>query len=1327
MIGAHTCFRLLRGSSSPRAARWIYALYFFTCFAWQTCGQLIPGAIKELIQQLKTSLGYPPQGALPFAYNAIYAALFVIAGALLAVKWLKGNQRAWAEPLLRCTWITSALTVALAVSSLGTDTRPAMISVPLLMALCLGLGLWLDRPAFTRTGSALAIAFAATLMAWTGPEAGALPVAILALLLAGVSIFSLESHRVPLSWAGYSLVAFAVGLAWVMPGNAGQVLALGIAFAAAWLIGRNVDLPLAQDASWVIPAIVVARAMALWAPTYAAPAIALTALVLALLARSKGRLRHAEAASALAALVGPVWQGVSQLSTGAPVWLGAVLLTSAAALAVGARRTRPEPTADWRDALAMVFGTLALLPVIPEFQTWTAWTPESAAFAYAALGLTASIWAARFGRSWRPALLATLSILFATGVCLYAQDTHASPEWVAAICAVGVLLTMRALLPSISVPIATVFALRATDGNHTALLALAVGLSVLALFEDLDFTWTSILGNRSVAWAASLSSLVVLGLLVVPLRFFILLRFSAPYDGHLQPYLIIAAVLPLLWVRATRSGILAIALAPLVLVAGDPWIVAGVLIALTHGVERVAPLRSLLFGAKDAQRLRSQFAPWVLGGAAIIGALSVLEGGLGLPWALLMLLAASELLAFRFVAAALFSVSAHGLAQILTPVLIGLAFLERFIPGLVSKVLGAKPHPHTVPAAVLSAIALAGFVAASAPADPTSSAWLLAATLAAGAVLLNQRWLVAAAVVAAACQISRPGLLAHCGWVAFGAAALAAMLRIESLRERVRATFARLNCPLDGDFGSAFWLGSAIVASTALLVAGPHSALLAPLLATGALLLLTAHQTEVIAAAVLATALVFVLIPLPEGAAVLGSIGFTLCLGGALLEGRHRSALTWHHAGWALSGLALAGAHSLHHPATVIAWGFAAGCAVVMAHRNPALEWVRWLGLIAAAHVGLFYLGLALATGAPRELILPWVASASLILGTVALRGAKSSQRVTQRLASANGLFCLGMFELCLGLMTLNGGHSREAGVALLAVGLAVWALGSRVLEEDDALCAAFVGLLLPLGFVAIRRLAFGAGPDAVESLVALVAGAGVAGLARALDGRSLKKSALVARSFAFWWPLAGLVAAPWNTPWTLCLLLLAQSAHFAVVARLGAMKRPAALLSTVAFNAAMVFAFVAAGSHSAEYLLIPFGLSLLVLLKVFEADLAESSRTQLRAIAVTLVYGAAAFRPLTFDTTFALWVCVALCVAGVALGIVLRVRSYVYLGTAFMITTLVANLVRYGVREPRMGALFLSGLGLAVVGFMVLVTTRRTELVARYQRARAMLQNWEG
>ena len=41
-------------------------------------------------------------------------------------------------------------------------------------------------------------------------------------------------------------------------------------------------------------------------------------------------------------------------------------------------------------------------------------------------------------------------------------------------------------------------------------------------------------------------------------------------------------------------------------------------------------------------------------------------------------------------------------------------------------------------------------------------------------------------------------------------------------------------------------------------------------------------------------------------------------------------------------------------------------------------------------------------------------------------------------------------------------------------------------------------------------------------------------------------------------------------------------------------------------------------------------------------------------------------------------------------------------------------------------GALFLSGLGLAVVAFMVLVTTRRAELLERYKHARSMLENRE-
>ncbi len=69
--------------------------------------------------------------------------------------------------------------------------------------------------------------------------------------------------------------------------------------------------------------------------------------------------------------------------------------------------------------------------------------------------------------------------------------------------------------------------------------------------------------------------------------------------------------------------------------------------------------------------------------------------------------------------------------------------------------------------------------------------------------------------------------------------------------------------------------------------------------------------------------------------------------------------------------------------------------------------------------------------------------------------------------------------------------------------------------------------------------------------------------------------------------------------------------------------------------------------------------------------------------------------------------------------------RSYVFLGTGFLVTTVIATLTRFGLREPRAGALLLSGLGLLVVAFMVLITTRRAELLEKYRLARSLLARW--
>jgi len=88
---------------------------------------------------------------------------------------------------------------------------------------------------------------------------------------------------------------------------------------------------------------------------------------------------------------------------------------------------------------------------------------------------------------------------------------------------------------------------------------------------------------------------------------------------------------------------------------------------------------------------------------------------------------------------------------------------------------------------------------------------------------------------------------------------------------------------------------------------------------------------------------------------------------------------------------------------------------------------------------------------------------------------------------------------------------------------------------------------------------------------------------------------------------------------------------------------------------------------------------------------------------------------------------CVGLCLLGVGAGIALRIRSYVYLGSAFLVTCVAANLVRFGMRDHRVGAAFLSLLGLMVVGFMVLLSAHRERLLQRYARVRSLLAAWEG
>ena len=158
-----------------------------------------------------------------------------------------------------------------------------------------------------------------------------------------------------------------------------------------------------------------------------------------------------------------------------------------------------------------------------------------------------------------------------------------------------------------------------------------------------------------------------------------------------------------------------------------------------------------------------------------------------------------------------------------------------------------------------------------------------------------------------------------------------------------------------------------------------------------------------------------------------------------------------------------------------------------------------------------------------------------------------------------------------------------------------------------------------------------------------------------------------------------------------------------------------------------MLLAALGSGFGELQLLLIPLGLTLLVLARVFHTELSPGAGVKLRAWGMGLMYVAVAWKPLTVTALPALVLCVVVCLGGVALGALWRIRSYVVLGSGVLVTTVLATLVRSGLAEPRLGAVFLSLLGLTVVVVMVAITTKREELQARLASMQRVMATWEG
>ena len=137
-----------------------------------------------------------------------------------------------------------------------------------------------------------------------------------------------------------------------------------------------------------------------------------------------------------------------------------------------------------------------------------------------------------------------------------------------------------------------------------------------------------------------------------------------------------------------------------------------------------------------------------------------------------------------------------------------------------------------------------------------------------------------------------------------------------------------------------------------------------------------------------------------------------------------------------------------------------------------------------------------------------------------------------------------------------------------------------------------------------------------------------------------------------------------------------------------------------------------------------PTGLSLLVIAQLLRQGLDPRTRDLLRYAGACCIY-LTALGQAVFDPTWTLGL-VLLSIAGLALGSTLRVRAFVYLGSAFMASALLTELLRFGLSNSQFWAFYLTTIGLTILAGMVALTMLRPQLATLRSRWRERLEDWE-
>jgi hypothetical protein len=386
----------------------------------------------------------------------------------------------------------------------------------------------------------------------------------------------------------------------------------------------------------------------------------------------------------------------------------------------------------------------------------------------------------------------------------------------------------------------------------------------------------------------------------------------------------------------------------------------------------------------------------------------------------------------------------------------------------------------------------------------------------------------------------------------------------------------------------------------------------------------------------------------------------------------------------------------------------------------------------ASLHFALFFLGYTYSAGRPQEVILPFVA---LTTGVICLLAEKFGHRPPTWLGVERGkvievaahvYFALSAAELGAGIALIEGMRTSEFLVSLAAIVPLAWFAIARARSTARQVYAYLAEAAIVAVYLLVRAQVIRVPVGDFDAIALLALGFAFLGLhwiVKRFGGQVFERPTLVAAHIA---PLLAVCLVHPHASQFNALITLGAAVHFTALRAWTKQGTMATLLAGAFYNIAIGIMWISLDQRDPQLYAIPFGLTLIVLGRLFRDDLDAEWQARLRIAGIVIIYSASAWQALLFENPIYPLVAACLCVLGIAAGILWKVRAYLYLGTAFLVTVVLGNMARYGLRDHRLGATFLTLLGLGIVGGMVYFTAKRTEVERRFRELQLYIGTFE-